>query len=82
LRRPTFVSKLVPKGDAGEIVSASLSRLNCEMYPLTNRDTERAKAPGKPQERLARLQALLYSRAAWKTLMPGGRQSPNASAAG
>ena len=33
-------------------------RFNCEMYPLLNRDGERAKATGKPQERYARLRAL------------------------
>jgi hypothetical protein len=58
LRDPIFVSKLVLEDDAGEVVMASLARLTCEMYLLMNRDTENAKAAGKPEERYARLLAL------------------------
>lgn len=58
LRGPIFVSKLVLEGDAGEIVTASPSRLKCEMYLLMNRDRKRAKAAGNPRERYARLLAL------------------------
>ena len=49
---------MVREGYAGEVVTASLSRLQCEMYPLMNRVRGRAKAAGNSQELYARLLAL------------------------
>jgi len=42
---------MVLESDADEVVMASPSRLKCEMYLPMNRDRERAKAAGNPQER-------------------------------
>ncbi|HTS10579.1 MAG TPA: hypothetical protein VMH00_00545 [Candidatus Limnocylindrales bacterium] len=49
---PIFLSKLVVEDERGNIVMASLARITCEMYLLTD------PAAGTPRERYARLLAL------------------------
>jgi hypothetical protein len=49
---PIFISKLIVEDDDGQLVSASLARLTCEMYFLADPDA------GTPRERYARLIAL------------------------
>jgi hypothetical protein len=46
LHGPIFVSKLVLEDDAGAVVTGSLSRLQCDLYPLMNRVKERAQDEG------------------------------------
>jgi hypothetical protein len=58
LRGPIFVSKLVLEDDAGQVVTASLARLTCEMYLLKDSDASESSSAGNPQERYARLLAL------------------------
>ena len=47
LADPIFVSKLVVEDDAGRAVMASLARITCEMYLLTDPEA------GNPRERYA-----------------------------
>jgi hypothetical protein len=52
LADPIFVSKLVLEDENGRAVMASLARLTCEMYLLTDPEA------GQPRDRFARLLAL------------------------
>jgi len=70
LADPIFVSKLVVEDEAGRAVMASLARLTCEMYLLTD------PGAGNPRERYARL--LELDRAGEQDLLARGLDDAHA----